>query len=185
MGGFQQKSYNRGGARLSLLIKNAHDALTPAKLSDLSKGDNRTGTIYSLPDGRMEAVAEGDEEALQGLLEHVRETAGTGFEVREAWQLPVGSYRTDFPIVAMQPKMQATISLKGDDQTLSYISRHVKIEAVFNRGLALVDKTLLNPSELQLTVKGDFKRLKSFVRWCNDGPPMARADEVTVEWSSE
>ena len=55
-------------------------------------------------------------------------------------------------------------------------------QAVFNRGLKL-KKTRTQPEEFVLECAGDSGRLKSFVRWCYNGPQLARPDQVTVDWN--
>jgi len=87
-----------------------------------------------------------------------------------------------FPVVDLKPdKTTAKISMYGDEADISYISRHMKIEAVFNRGLTLkkLDST---PTQLNIMSSGKSGRLKSFVRWCYVGPALARPDKVTVDW---
>ena len=70
--------------------------------------------------------------------------------------------------------------LRGDAGTLDYFSRHLQTEAVFNRGLKM--RKEVKPDRLQVVCEGKAGRLKSFVRWCHNGPPMSRADSVEVEW---
>jgi len=77
--------------------------------------------------------------------------------------------------------MRANLQLHGDVQTLDYYTRHLQVEAVFNRGLKLSSN---RPGErkLEVTVTGSASRLKSFVRWCQRGPPLQRAERVQVKW---
>jgi len=181
MGGSMQKIYSKGGARLSLLVSKGESS-TSSVLPDICRSaDGVTGIIYQLKDGRTEVIAEGEREALEGLLGELSTACGDA-EVREAWQLPVGGY-SDFPLVSLEPKMGAHITLRGEDGALDYFSRHVRIEAVFNRGLKLI-KNERTQGTLTIEASGDSARLKSFVRWCYAGPPLARADEVSLEWSS-
>ena len=70
------------------------------------------------------------------------------------------------------------------------------MEAVFNRGLTLKkarpqpDRLEVrrqrdpnpNPNPIEVTSQGRVKKLKSFLRWCYTGPPLARADSVSVAW---
>lgn len=60
----------------------------------------------------------------------------------------------------------------------------VQIEAVFNRGLK-IDRNGFKrgDAEMTLDVAGDSGRIKSFLRWCQRGPPLARAEEVKITWS--
>jgi len=178
MGGFLQKAYSTGGARLSLLVSKGNSGALP----DICRSvDGITGIIYILKDGRTEVIAEGDREALEGLVGDLTAACGDA-EIREAWQLPVGGY-SDFPLVSLEPKMSAHITLQGEDGSLDYFSRHVRIEAVFNRGLKLT-KNERQQGSLTIEASGDSARLKSFVRWCYAGPPLARAEQVLVEWSA-
>ena len=39
-----------------------------------------------------------------------------------------------------------------------------------------------NPNPIEVTSQGRVKKLKSFLRWCYTGPPLARADSVSVAW---
>ena len=43
-------------------------------------------------------------------------------------------------------------------------------------------KPNLNPNPIEVTSQGRVKKLKSFLRWCYTGPPLARADSVSVAW---
>jgi acylphosphatase len=186
MGGFEQQQYNRGGARLALLIAGG-DSST-AVVADLCKNSAKlcTGVVYELSDDRLEVVAEGEKTTLENLLDAIQSKAGAGAELKANWQLPVGSYKSTFPVVDMTPETSsAEIALNvrnGKEGTLDYISRHVQIEAVFNRGLNVLKKERTSPTQLRLQVKGSSLRVKSFVRWCYNGPWMARADEVTIDW---
>ena len=40
----------------------------------------------------------------------------------------------------------------------------------------------LNSAPIEVTSQGQVKKLKSFLRWCYNGPPLARADSVSVTW---
>ena len=40
----------------------------------------------------------------------------------------------------------------------------------------------LNSTPIEVTSQGQVKKLKSFLRWCYNGPPLARADSVSVSW---
>ena len=71
----------------------------------------------------------------------------------------------------------------GNEGDLDYITRHLRIEAVFNRGLKL-RKSRIGPERMDLEVWGDSGRLKSFVRWCYQGPSLARPEEVQVTWKA-
>ena len=183
MGGFEQKQYNRGGARLALQISGAASSMTPQAIADICREDGRTGVVYELSNDRMEVVAEGEKDALEGLLAAIKADAGSSAQLKENWQLPVGSYASTFPVVDMTSETStAQIKLSGEAETLDYFARHVQIEAVFNRGLKLLSKERARPTQLDVQVKGASGRVKSFVRWCYNGPPMARAEEVSVEW---
>ena len=130
----------------------------------------------------MEFVAEGEKEPLELLIAQMHEVVGEGAEMRNAWQLPVGGYVDSFPVVTFDAaKMRAKIQLNGPEEDLDYITRHLQIEAVFNRGLAL-KKSRPAPERIELDVKGDAARLKSFVRWCYQGPPLKRPEVVKVDW---
>merc|ERR1719421_1520325 len=163
--------------------------MTGEALAALCKEDGRAaGVIYALPNGRMEVVAEGEESALKELVAAITARAldGGGAEIKAKWQLPLGSYEATFPIVDLTPeKLSAVIDLEGEEQLLDYLGRHVQIEAVFNRGLKVLKKERKGPQHLQVSVTGETSRLKSFLRWCYAGPPMAPPpDSVTVQWIS-
>jgi len=180
MGGIEQKQAPlAGGARVSLLLEGA-DAKEVTKLCR-SAPLGVTGIVYALQNGRLEIIGEGERPDLERLVEAV----GTGNSgvMREAWQLPVGGYQTDFPLVTLAPKMTAKITLtSANEGTIDYISRHVQTEAVFNRGLRLVKKEREGQQSLIIECAGASERLKSFVRWCYNGPALARADDVDVRW---
>merc|ERR1719203_1574760 len=131
----------------------------------------------------MEIVAEGKpvvlEELVHSLEDHVKSVQAA--KSRVAWQSPTGGYDEHFPLVILQPKMEAMVILEGDEQTMDYYQRHLRIEAVFNRGLKLECQ---RSERLVVTVAGDSTRIKSFVRWCQRGPPLQRADRVQVKWAS-
>ena len=40
----------------------------------------------------------------------------------------------------------------------------------------------LGDGMLAMGVTGNAERLKSFVRWCYNGPRLERADKVTIDW---
>ena len=182
MGGFEQKNYGKEGARISLLVPGG--SLPASDVPPLCQGKDLTGVIYELSGGRLELVAEGGKQQLEELVGDVQAAAGEAAALREAWQLPVGGYVAQFPVVTFDAsKMRAKISMTGDAGDLDYISRHLQIEAVFNRGLSL-SKNRPTPELMELDAKGDALRLKSFVRWCYQGPPLARPEEMKVEWSS-
>ena len=139
--------------------------------------------MYGLSGDRAEIVAEGEKATLEGLIGKVRDALGEGADLVERWQLPVGGYGDSVGFVELQPKMRAAIRVGCEDAgTLDYISRHVQIEAVFNRGLQC-SKSRPSPQQLLLDAKGDSGRLKSFVRWCYQGPALGRPDEVNVKWT--
>jgi acylphosphatase len=184
MGGLEQKQAPlAGGARVSLLLEGA-DAKEITKLCR-SAPIGVTGIVYALQNGRLEVIGEGGHPDLEQLVEAVgRATAGSCGVVREAWQLPVGGYQADFPLVTLAPKMTAKITLTSADAgTIDYIARHVQTEAVFNRGLQLTAKER-NGRSLFVECTGQSERLKSFVRWCYNGPALARADDVEVRWEA-
>jgi acylphosphatase len=181
MGGFQQKEFSVGGARLSLIVGSS--GVAPEEWPELCRDEGRTGVVYGLSDGRVEIVAEGERASLEALISKVHSsTPSEMVNLRETWQLPVGGYQAAFPVFILEPKMRADISLRCEDTgNLDYIARHSQIEAVFNRGLKL-SKSREHPQQLDMVVVGDSGRLKSFVRWCYSGPPLARPDEVKVDW---
>lgn len=188
MGGVENKMFSRGGARVALKVKG--DAMSVETLANMCKEDGRAaGVIYCLPNGRMEVVAEGKESTLKELVDSITAVValnGGGDEDLQAqWQLPLGSYEATFPIVDMTPEtLSAVIELKGEEQMLDYMGRHVQIEAVFTRGLKVLKKERKDTRHLSLSVTGQTSRLKSFLRWCYRGAPMAPPpDAVTVQWS--
>ena len=83
----------------------------------------------------------------------------------------------------LAPNMQVTIKLEGQQATLEYYKRNLQVEAVFNRGLKLRWKRLTDGC-LEMGCEGDSNRLKSFLRWCYNGPPLDRAEKVSVTWGS-
>ena len=182
MGGFEQQYFSKDGERLALLVNGAPD-LHLNELPGVCKGDGVSGIVYGLSEGRFEVIAEGEKTLLDGLIDSVRSAAGADASLREAWQAPVGGYTDAFPIVELAPKMGARITLTAQEETLDYIQRHLQIEAVFNRGLTL-KKSRIGASTIALECKGKSERLKSFVRWCYNGPYLATPEEVKVEWET-
>lgn len=176
-GGFEQKYFSKDGARLALLVSESPEVST---IKGLCAESGASGVIYELNSGRLEIVAEADRDTLEQLAKSIEASAGDA-KLREAWQAPVGGYTTSFPIVELKPKMGAKITLEGNGQDLDYITTHLQVEAVFNRGLTL-KKARDSDSTLTLDVKGQSARLKSFVRWCYNGPPLVRPERVTVDW---
>lgn len=192
MGGFEQRHFIPGdGARVGLLVTGstaAVDQLQQLCRSQLSTDEPASlrGVIYRLTADSAEIVAEGEREALVLLASSVASLGAeaAGVEVREQWQQPLAEtgYRTDFPLVPLlTPKMRAHIRLSGTPDALDTIARQLQVEAVFNRGLKF-QKARPQPDQLEVTSQGGLKRLKSFVRWCYTGPPLARADSVSVSW---
>ena len=80
--------------------------------------------------------------------------------------------------------MRGEIVLEGTPGELDTISRQLQVEAVFNRGLKLEARARPRPDRLELTCSGELRRLKSFVRWCYVGPPLAKPECVSVTWSA-
>ena|ERR1719217_150658 len=177
-GGFEQKYFSKEGARLALLVTGVQDV---GAIREACAGSDASGIIYGINGGRFEVIAEGDRDCLEQLTSSIQTAAGSEASMREAWQAPVGGYQSTFPVVELRPKMGAKIKLTGKADGLDYVYRHLQIEAVFNRGLTL-RKSRPSPETITLECKGDSNRLKSFVRWCYNGPPLVRPDEVTVEW---
>lgn len=83
--------------------------------------------------------------------------------------------------VSLQPEMSVVVTMTGDPGPIGYYNRLLKVEAVFNRGLKITSKKH-TPGRLVVDCAGASSRLKSFVRWCYNGPPLARAEQVRVEW---
>ena len=106
------------------------------------------------------------------------------------------------------PEMKMQVEIEGDEGAISYYSRSVTLEAVFNRGLKLkrrcrrrhglgwatgagAEHALLpcavrrgGGRKLTLDVSGKADRLKQFLRWCYRGPPLVGSPaKVTVKWS--
>lgn len=180
MGGFEQQYFTKDGARLALLV--SADSLSLGDVQGIcSDGRAAKGTIYGLGDGRLELVAEGERGVLEQLASDVESAAGTAASVRQAWQSPVGGYGAGFQIVELQPRMRTRISICGQQGDLDYIQRHLQLEAVFNRGLKLT-KSRPDPTRIELDCTGKSDRLKSFLRWCYNGPPLRQPEEVKVEW---
>ena len=104
-----------------------------------------------------------------------------GADCRLSWQLPGGGYDENFPLVHLSSDMQATVELHGTPDTMALYNRHVQVEAVFNRGLKVKKKELMD-GQLKVGVTGGADRMKSFVRWCYNGPRLEKADRVSVIW---
>jgi len=186
MAGFEQKAPVSLDDRISLLLRGP-DALLAAMPDCVRKnGGGLKGVVYDLGGERLEVIAEGSKEELNKLTGALEESVSAESEAscRTAWQEPVGGYDPQFPIIQLEPKMKARIAMKGSDGDLDYYSRHLQIEAVFNRGLKMNRNGFKRgDTEMNLDVAGDSGRIKSFLRWCQRGPPLARADEVKITWS--
>ena len=90
-----------------------------------------------------------------------------------------------FPLINLaQPSATAKIIMSGPEADMDYIARHLNTEAVFNRGLKLTKEPSTSPEQLSVVCSGKSERLKSFVRWCYLGPPLARPEKVQVQWAS-
>jgi len=195
MGGFEQRRGSTtalGQARLGLLVRGSTAVVE--QLQDVCRGQASSdapgirGVIYRLTDDSAEVVAEGEREALVQLASSVADLSAeaAGAEVREAWQQPLAEtgYAAEgaFPLVSLlAPKVRAQIVLTGDPDDLDIFSSQMQVEAVFNRGLTL-KKARPQPDRLEVTSQGRVKKLKSFLRWCYTGPPLARAGSVSVAW---
>lgn len=192
MGGFEQTQFGKSGvngARLSLVLSGV-DA-TRVQLAcrgqpSIDQPSGVRGTVYKIDDQRVEVVAEGQRPQLEQLSLGVGGLDGATV-VHEAWQQPPsgGSGYESFPLVELSPKMRGEIVLEGTPVDLDTISRQLQVEAVFNRGLKLSDRARPRPDRLELTSSGELRRLKSFVRWCYVGPPLARPECVRVKWSPQ
>jgi acylphosphatase len=186
MGGFEQKNAPAvvAGDRVAVLVKPASKVESlPDVCRGLADELNLLGVMYSVGD-RLEVVAEGERANLDTLVSSVESTVSAvdGTDITVRWQQPNGGYVAGFPLVMLQPKMTATITLGAKEFTLDYYTRHLQVEAVFNRGLKMAYKRV-SPAELVVEVKGDSSRLKAFVRWAQRGPPLERADSVTIQWT--
>jgi len=172
-----------GLERVSLRVTGSSHFLEDLPAACRVGSEGLAGIIYSLPSGNVEVIAEGERVALDGLVSTLQGAvdAEDGAEMHLSWQPPVGGYSDGLPLVVLQGKMRANIELHGSEGTLEYYIRHLQVEAVFNRGLALQKKR--QPAQLDLSVSGDSARIKSFVRWCQRGPPLDRAERCVVSWS--
>ena len=185
MGGFENQQYRpaEGHSRVSFRVSGSSDAV--ANLPDALRSravDGLTGVMYNINDERLEAIVEGERALLEPMVEYLEEeVTKDGAECRLSWQLPGGGYDKSFPLVQLSSDMQATISLRGEEPTMAYYNRHLQVEAVFNRGLKIKWKKL-GDQQLAMGVTGNAERLKSFVRWCYNGPLLERAEKVTIEW---
>ena len=181
MGGAMQKAWGAGGERLSLLVSGG--AAAAADLSALCQGKECTGVVFGLPGNRVEIIAEGEQSNINQIVDAITAAAGPSATLRRKDQLPLGGYVEEFPVVTFDAKkMRAKVDMTGSVMDLDVITRNLQIEAVFNRGLKL-QKLRVSDELLQLDVQGESGRLKSFIRWCYNGPPLVRADEVKVQWS--
>eukprot|EP00324_Dicrateria_rotunda_P007124 CAMPEP_0206153836 /NCGR_PEP_ID=MMETSP1474-20131121/926_1 /ASSEMBLY_ACC=CAM_ASM_001110 /TAXON_ID=97495 /ORGANISM="Imantonia sp., Strain RCC918" /LENGTH=198 /DNA_ID=CAMNT_0053551801 /DNA_START=25 /DNA_END=621 /DNA_ORIENTATION=- len=183
MGGFDQQALKPDGGRVSLIVKGTADLVgtLPAALRK-EAADGVTGIIYAINDERLEIIAEGEVATLEPLAEYVEAKAlSDGAECVQSWQLPGGGYSAEFPVVSLQPEMSVVVTMTGDPGPIGYYNRLLKVEAVFNRGLKITSKKH-TPGRLVVDCAGASSRLKSFVRWCYNGPPLARAEQVRVEW---
>ena len=187
LGGFQQKEAPAlvAGSRVSLVFSGG----SASKLQEAACGGGEcdtglTGVIYSLPSGRIEIIAEGPQDTITAFVKRVRDAA-VGVQVKESTQLPVGAYMASFPLINLaQPSATAKIIMSGPEADMDYIARHLNTEAVFNRGLKLTKEPSTSPEQLSVVCSGKSERLKSFVRWCYLGPPLARPEKVQVEWAA-
>jgi len=188
LGGFQQKEAPAlvAGSRVSLLFSGG----SASKLQEAACGGGEcdtglTGVIYSLPSGRIEIIAEGPQDTITAFVKRIRAAADVGAQVKESTQLPVGAYMASFPLINLaQPSATAKITMSGPEADMDYIARHLKTEAVFNRGLKLTKEPSTSPEQLSVVCSGKSERLKSFVRWCYLGPPLARPEKVQVQWAA-
>jgi len=182
MGGFEQKNTPRqGGARISLVLSGTPSTFASSLKQVCSDHEDISGVIYSIARDRIEVVAEGPEDVLKAMAKRVRASAGD-YDIREAWQLPIASYEPGFMVVDLsEPSATARILMTGDVADMDYVSRHLQTEAVFNRGLKLA-KNPTEPGSIDVVCSGKSERLKSFVRWCQNGPPLCRPDVVKVQW---
>jgi len=183
MGGFEQKGTPKvmGGARVSLLMSGGD----PSLLAAACRGHESelAGVIYSLPDDRVEVIAEGPQQVVDSLIDRVRAAAGDASVRENLSQLPVGGYEISFPLVDLvEPSATARIAMVGEAADMDYIRRHLQTEAVFNRGLKLTKGKQYAAEEIDIVCSGKSERLKSFVRWCYNGPPLARPSSVKVKW---
>ena len=186
MGGFENQQYRpaEGHSRVSFRVSGSSEAV--AGLPDALRSQavaGLTGVMYNINDERLEAIVEGERALLEPMVEYLEEEVKKkdGAECRLSWQLPGGGYDEKFPLVQLSKDMQATISLHGEEATMTYYNRHLQVEAVFNRGLKIKWKKL-GDGMLAMGVTGNAERLKSFVRWCYNGPRLERADKVTIDW---
>ena len=172
--------------RVSLLVKGPF----AAGIADVVRGEAQgvpsiSGIIYGLDPERAEIIAEGERADLEALAGGIEKVVGAA-NLRTAWQQAAVakslSYTDAFPLVQLSKRMRCAVTIASDQNTLDYYTRHVQIEAVFNRGLQL-ERERPDPEELIFTVTGDAKRLKGFLRWCYRGPPLARESSVGVKWS--
>ncbi len=184
MGGFEQQSFSAGGSRVSVLVSGSSsvaESLPDAWRKSAAEGQS-SGVIYVLSSDKIEIVAEGEEKQLKSLVSLAQLAADEGGATcREAWQLPVGGYDPRYPSVELTPVMEAKVTITGKSGTLDYYKRNLQVEAVFNRGLELSSRRP-KPDTLVVVIRGDSSRIKSFVRWCYAGPPLVKADTVSVAW---
>lgn len=187
LGGFQQKEAPAlvAGSRVSLVFSGGSASKLQEAACDGGNCDpGLTGVIYSLPSGRIEIIAEGPQDTITAFVKRVRDAA-VGVQVKESTQLPVGAYMASFPLINLaQPSATAKIIMSGPEADMDYIARHLNTEAVFNRGLKLTKEPSTSPEQLSVVCSGKSERLKSFVRWCYLGPPLARPEKVQVQWAS-
>ena len=187
LGGFQQKEAPAlvAGSRVSLVFSGGSASKLQEAACDGGNCDpGLTGVIYSLPSGRIEIIAEGPQDTITAFVKRVRDAA-VGAQVKESTQLPVGAYMASFPLINLaQPSATAKIIMSGPEADMDYIARHLNTEAVFNRGLKLTKEPSTSPEQLSVVCSGKSERLKSFVRWCYLGPPLARPEKVQVQWAS-
>ncbi|KAL1499151.1 hypothetical protein AB1Y20_013662 [Prymnesium parvum] len=185
MGGFESSQFRPlDAARVSLRVSGSAAliaSLPPTLRSHLTGGI--TGVMYEVNARRLELIAEGERPLLETLVRFAEDAVEgeEGAECRMSWQLPGGGYDETFPLVRLAEDMRAEVELRGDPATMAYYARHLNVEAVFNRGLKVSERGL-NHDRLTVSLSGDADRLKSFVRWCYNGPRLARAEKVTVTW---
>ena len=71
------------------------------------------------------------------------------------------------------------------------VKAHGRIQGVFFRRAARIQAEKLNlkgwtrnedDGSVTIIAEGEEEALQKFLKWCRKGPPLARVDEIKIEW---
>ena len=77
-------------------------------------------------------------------------------------------------------KSRVHLLIKGRVQGVAF--RYATINEANALGVSGWVRNLRN-GDVECEAEGDRELLEKLVKWCHDGPPHARVDEVSVRWS--